>query len=424
MTPEWIDRNVRDARERTFEIIADLDDEQLIPPRLEGINPFLWEIGHVAFFQERFVLRREGKPSIRSDAEALWDSIAIPQVCRWDLPVPSREETLAYMRGVRDGCLERLHGPGGDAPEELYYQAYALFHEDMHDEAFLYTRQALGLPAPELPSAPAVADRAGPLPGDVEVPGGRYRLGAEPEGQFVFDNEKWAHDVELAPFSIARAPVTQGEFAAFVDDGGYERPELWTAAGWAWRTAMQVDRPLYWRRGTDGWERRAFDRWVPLEPHHAMVHVSRYEAEAYCEWAGRRLPTEAEWEVAASWDPATGTQRRMPWADGDLPDASRANVDHGAFGTVDVGALPAGESPLGCRHMIGNVWEWTDTVFEPYPGFELDPYREYSSISFYTHRVLRGGCWASRGRLLRNSWRNFFMPFRRDVFAGFRTCRR
>jgi iron(II)-dependent oxidoreductase len=172
---------------------------------------------------------------------------------------------------------------------------------------------------------------------------------------------------------------------------------------------------VYWEEGR---VQRRYDSLQPLAPHEPVIHVCWYEAEAYCNWAGRRLPTEAEWELAA----ATPAKRRFPWGDSP-PDARRANLDARAGGPVDVAAHPEGDSAYGCRQMVGNVWEWTATDFAPYPGFVVDPYKEYSQPWFSSpHKVLRGGCWATRGRLLRNTWRNFYPPDRRDVLAGFRTC--
>jgi gamma-glutamyl hercynylcysteine S-oxide synthase len=412
---------VTDARDRSLALVADLSDAQLMGPRLPTVSPLLWEIGHAAWFQEKWVLRDGGRlPSIRSDADALWDSMAIPHDVRWDLPLPSREETFNYSRQVLARCLETLEQP--DGPRRMLH-LLTLFHEDMHTEAFTYTRQTLAYPPPAfLPALPPARAEAGPLPGDVHLPGGEFRLGAEPEAPFVFDNEQWSHPVEVAPFAIARAPVTQGEFAAFVEDGGYRREALWSPEGWAWRAEAGAEQPLYWRRGGGGgWERRDFDRWARLEPHRPALHVNWHEAGAYCRWAGRRLPTEAEWEMAASWDPAAGRKRRYPWGD-TAPGEEHANLDWRGRGCVDVAAFPAGDSPAGCRQMIGNVWEWVTDTFAPYPGFEPGPYREYSEPWFHTHKVLRGGCWATRSRLIRTTWRNFYQPHRRDVWAGFRTC--
>jgi iron(II)-dependent oxidoreductase len=421
-TPEVLAAWVRDARRRTLELIADLDDGQLLGPQLATVNPPLWEVGHVAWFQERWVLRHAaGRPPLRPHADALYDSAAVAHDSRWGLPLPPRDQTLGYLAQVEEQVLDRL--ARGPRPDEVYFTLLAVFHEDMHAEAFTYTRQSLGYPAPRLSGC--VASPAGrgdaPWDGDAAVAGGTFPLGAEPDEPFVFDNEKWAHPVALRPFAIARAPVTQAEFAAFVEDEGYRRRDLWGAAGWAWRGRAAAEAPLYWRREAGCWQRRDFDRWVALEPHRPAVHVNWYEADAYCRWAGRRLPTEAEWEAAASWPPEGGRKRHFPWGRG-APTLDRANLDARALGCVGVAADPAGDSPCGCRQLTGNVWEWTADDFLPYPGFVADPYKEYSAPWFGDHKVLRGGCWATRGRLLRNTWRNFYRPDRRDVFAGFRTC--
>jgi iron(II)-dependent oxidoreductase len=415
---EW----VSDARERTCALIADLTPGQLLGPGLPHVNPLLWEIGHVAWFQERWVLRHAaGQPPIRADGDALYDSAAVPHDTRWDLPLPGLDETLRYMGQVRDRVLERLR-QCEPSREDRYFTLLSVFHEDMHTEAFTYTRQTLGYPAPPLGMENSHGKEAGPLPGDVGIPGGSFRLGATPDEPFVFDNEKWAHPVAVRPFAIAKAPVTQAEFAAFVADDGYRRRPLWSPEGWRWREEAGADCPVYWRREPGGgWLRRDFDRWVGLEPHRPVIHVNWYEADAYCRWARRRLPSEAEWEMAAAADPGRGPKRRFPWGAAP-PTPDHANLDGRAMGCVDVGALPAGDSTGGCRQMIGNVWEWTADDFRPYPGFVADPYKEYSAPWFGTHKVLRGGCWATRGRLLRNTWRNFYRPDRRDVWAGFRTC--
>ncbi len=425
---------VSDARQRTLELVADLTDEQMIGPRLPIVNPLLWEIGHTAWFQEKWVLRHVGREkSFRADADSLYDSMAIPHDTRWDLPLPSREATLEYLRAARDRVIEKLQSRDPGA-EFLYHVAYTVFHEDMHNEAFTYARQTLGYPAPRLSlsaaeAAPSSVEAAAPLPGDAEVPGGEFLLGAAPDEPFVFDNEKWAHPVEVKPFVIARAPVTQGEFLAFVEDAGYRREELWTREGWAWREAAAAEHPVYWRKESSGdWLRRDFDRWVRLEPHRPVIHVNWHEAQAYCRWAGRRLPTEAEWEAAAAGEtasdggPLSSRKRRYPWGES-FPGADRANLDARAMGCFAVGALAAGDSAAGCRQMLGNVWEWTASDFLPYPGFVADPYQEYSEPWFRTHKVLRGGCWVTRARLLRNTYRNYYTPDRRDVWAGFRTCR-
>ncbi|GEJ58080.1 ergothioneine biosynthesis protein EgtB [Anaeromyxobacter diazotrophicus] len=361
---------MEEARRRTLQLEAAAAESELAVPRLAIVNPPLWELGHVGWFQEKWVLRHAaGRPPLRPDGDAFYDSAAVPHDARWELALPGRAETLSYLREVEREVLALV--AGGAA--ERYFVELSVFHEDMHFEAMAFTRQTLARSAPPLP--PAAAGRAGAeLAGDVPVEGGTRLVGARAGDGFVFDNEKWAHPVALAPFAIARAPVSQGRFAEFVEDGGYRRRELWGEAGWRWRAAAEAAAPVYWARRDGGWARRDFDRWVPLEPDRPMVHACWYEAEAWCRWAGRRLPSEAEWEAAA-----------------------------GAF-------------------TWGAVWEWTASDFLPYPGFSPDPYREYSQPWFGSHKVLRGGSFATPRRLLRATFRNFYTPDRRDPWAGFRTC--
>lgn len=421
---------VQDTRERTLALVADLDDTQLEVPYLPLVNPFRWELGHVAFFYEAFVLQILGHAEpLLAGAADLYDSFKIDHEDRWSLPLPSRAQTLAYLQRVCDALVERLQGHTPNAVATYLY-LLSVLHEDMHGEALTYMRQTLSYPAPPLGSRRPEELGGGPLPGDVDIPGGTFSLGATPDQPFLFDNEKWAHPVAVAPFRIARAPVTNAEFAAFVEDGGYQRREWWSYQGWVWRTKAKAEHPLYWQRDGQGWLRRHFDTLVPLEPHAPVVHVTWYEAEAYCNWAGRRLPTEAEWELAASAEPTadgtgiTGRKRRYPWGD-EPPTPERANLDSRFLGCVDVGAFAAGDSAFGCRQMAGNIWEWTADAFYPFPGYVVDyPYREYSAPWFGYRKVLKGGAWATRSRLAYNTYRNFFPPARNDVFAGFRTCAR
>ncbi|MDQ6653969.1 MAG: SUMF1/EgtB/PvdO family nonheme iron enzyme, partial [Acidobacteriota bacterium] len=225
-----------------------------------------------------------------------------------------------------------------------------------------------------------------------------------------------------------KTAVTNAEFRHFVEDAGYRRSEFWTATGWQWRRSAGAEHPVYWRyEGNGRWLRRNFDEWVALEERLPIIHVNWYEAHAYCRWSGRRLPTEAEWELSASSEPTGGSRsttthkRRYPWGN-DSSTAERANLDWSAMGCIPVDSLPAGDSAFGCRQMIGNVWEWTASDFTPYPGFAPGPYKEYSEPWFGDHKVLRGGCWVTRSYLIHNAYRNFYPPDRRDVLAGFRTC--
>ncbi|HEX6828913.1 MAG TPA: SUMF1/EgtB/PvdO family nonheme iron enzyme, partial [Burkholderiales bacterium] len=344
----------------------------------------------------------------------------VPHGIRWDLPLPTLEQTLGYLERVLAAVLEGIEG-GQAGPETAYFAQLAAFHEDMHNEAFDMMRQLLGYAPPAHCREPAPG--AASWPGDAEVPGGEFMLGAQLGDGFVFDNEKWAHPVQVRPFRIARAPVTHREFAAFVEDGGYARSELWSAAGWRWRERAGAVAPACWCGRPGDWRLRWFDRELPLPPDAPVMQVSWHEAQAWCRWAGRRLPGEAEWELAAAETPGGDGRRRYPWGDAP-PDAKRANLLGVAGAPADVAAYAEGDSGRGCRQMLGNVWEWTASDFLPYPGFVVDPYRDYSAPWFASHKVLRGGSFASAPRLLRNTFRNFYTPDRRDVFAGFRSCAR
>jgi gamma-glutamyl hercynylcysteine S-oxide synthase len=418
---------LRGTRARTRELTDDLSSQQLMGPMLPIVNPVLWEIGHVGWFHEYWTLRHvHDATPILDHADALWNSSTVAHDTRWDLDLPDRNGVFGFLAQVLERQLDRLDR-GVDASGRYFYEL-AIRHEDMHVEALAYTRQTLGYPAPaHVGGAPDAAPRAGAFSGDAEVPGGRWRLGSTAADGFVFDNEKWAHAVELKPFRIAKAPVTNSEFAAFVEAGGYRARDFWNLEGWAWRERARAERPVYWLPKHDGkWMWRRHTRTEELAPDAPVVFVNWHEAQAWCRWAGRRLPTEAEWEAAAVGELAgDGTRlaevkRRWPW--GEALSDGRANVDFACGAPIDVAAFPAGDSAFGCRQMIGNVWEWTASEFLPFPGFAPDPYADYSQPWFGTRKVLRGGAWATSARLARPLYRNFFTPERNDVIAGFRTC--
>jgi iron(II)-dependent oxidoreductase len=435
LTTEQLVAHLLEARARLLELIADLDDQQMIGPRLAIVNPLRWEIAHVAHFQEFWLLRHLRshepiQPAPNLDSDKLYDSARVHHDTRWDLPLPSKQVTIDYTQRILDRVCEEVlkHPAKPDAVgyDDNYFLHLSLLHEDMHNEAITYTRQTLGyvrspafrrnLSFAEQPPKGGTTNGLG----DAFIPGGTFRLGSELDSGFVFDNELSAHEVTVAPFAISRAAVSNAEFLAFVEDGGYRRQEFWSDEGWRWRASVNADHPVYWRQADGKWQRRVFDQWVSFEPTLPVLHVNWFEADAYCRWAGRRLPTEAEWEMTASLD-ASGSKRSFPWGD-EAPTPERANLDWLAGGLLPVDALPAGDSEFGVRQMIGNVWEWTATDFAAFDGFEPGPYKEYSAPWFGDHKVLRGGCWATRSRLIRNGYRNFYKPDRRDVWAGFRTC--
>ena len=420
VSAETLVHDLTDARTRTLALLAGLSDAELMGPKSPLLNPLRWEAGHLAWFHEYWILRQlDRRAPLVADTDKLYDSTRIAHDTRWDLPLLSMPDTLAYLSAVHLALVERLATRALTERDAYFYQL-TIFHEDMHTEAFLYMRQTLGYPAPKLPGCNPTFYDAGPWPGDVAIAGGALQLGATPNDGFVFDNEKWAHPVTVAPFRIARAPVTNLEYLAFVEAEGYSNRAYWDDAGWRWRADAGLTAPIYWRRHDGQWQARRFDRFEPLPPNAPVVHVSWHEAAAYCRYAKRRLPTEAEWEMAAACGPGDDGKRYYPWGDM-TPARLLANLGN-RNGCLDVGALPEGDSACGCRQLLGNVWEWTASDFLPYPGFTPDPYEEYSAPWFGARKVLRGGSWATPARLMRNTWRNFFPPERNDIFAGFRTC--
>ena len=428
-SPEDLIKQLTDARARTCALIDQLSEEQLIGPRLPTINPLRWEIGHAAYFYEFWVLRHHfNEPALIAGIDELFDSIHIPHDSRWDLKLPTLADTIKYMQQVKDRVVHHLSNGKQDAVRD-YLTQYAIFHEDMHCEAFTYTRQTLKYPEPKISLNLKPSANIDQATGDALIPGGSFLLGAESSDNFIFDNEKWSHEKTVSPFKISKAAVSNGQFEQFVNAGGYRQREYWCNEGWQWLSDNDVKHPVYWKfdEQANHWKVRLFDQWKNMQTKSAVVNVNWYEANAYCQWAKRRLPSELEWEVAASAVPThnnaalNSNKRYYPWGD-DVPTSEHANFNGETLGPIDVNAKSAGDSAFGCRQMLGNVWEWTNSIFSPYPGFTPDMYEDYSQPLFGKTRVLRGGCWATRARLMRNTWRNYYGPERNDVFAGFRTC--
>ncbi len=421
-TPASLAGALQDSRRFLLHAVEGLRAEDWRVPRLPIVNPVAWELGHVGWFQERWILRHlGGRAALLSKGDLLYNSSEVHHHTRWDLELPGPRATLDTMDRILERVLERLESVEWTAEEKAFH-LLALFHEDMHGEALIYLRQTLGYPGPRhrgTPQAPQGAE----IEGDIAFPRGTLVAGASPEEVFAFDNEQWAHEVEVQPFALARRPVTEAEFLEFLEDGGYTRREFWSEPGWAWKQSERAQHPVYWSRRSDKtWQVRRYDEWSPIGPRLPVVNVNAFEAEAWCRWAGRRLPTETEWQYAASLSaPSSGPPRRYPWG-AEAPGPDRAHLDLETPHPISVDALALGDSAHGCRGMLGNVWEWTASAFLPYPGFAPGAYADYSLPWFETHRVLRGGSFATRSRLLHNGLRNFFLPERRDVFAGFRSA--
>lgn len=357
---EWI----AEARAVTWAWLGDLTGERVLGPRDPLLNPPLWEVAHLAWFWEKWLLREGDTARVASglvpQTDSLYDSMAVPHDTRWDIPLLPWRAAWQYLDAVLAEVDARL-AAALLTDEMAYFVQLCVFHHDMHNEAFAIRRQMQGDLSVAM-ARKALGDKAlGPMPGagrgDIAFPKGARALGAHKRGGFVFDNEKWAHEVRFAEFAIASHPVSQGEFAEYLTETG-------------------ATPPPYWRCVEGNWQLRRFDHWQALDVDAPAAHVSAVDAEAYCAWAGRRLPTELEWEHARS-------------------------------------ALSA----------TGQVWEWTASVFAPYPGFTPDPYADYSAPWFDgTFRVLRGASIATAARNQWPTWRNFYKPQRSDMFCGFRTC--
>jgi iron(II)-dependent oxidoreductase len=401
-----------ETRTRTLSLVGHLDDDALERVHSPLMSPLVWDLGHIAAYEDLWLVHRAGGlPLLRPDLAEIYDAFETPRAVRGELPLLRREEAIAYLAAVRERALavvahERL---GDGVLHEL-----VLRHEQQHSETMLQTMELAHLPAPPLRETPSGGSPERSWSGLelLDVPAGPCTLGAGEDG-FAYDNERPRHAVELPAFRIGRTPVTNATWLSFAEGGGYERREWWSDEGWAWKEQYDIARPAGWT--PDGREWR-MDRCEPLDPDRPVVHVSWFEADAFARAHGARLPTEAEWEKAATWDQAAQAARHEPPA--------AANIDQRLFGTAPAGADPAGASPAGCLGTIGDVWEWTASRFGGYPGFVAHPYREYSEVFFGgDFRVLRGGSWATRARVATPTFRNWDHPQRRQIFAGVRIAR-
>jgi gamma-glutamyl hercynylcysteine S-oxide synthase len=390
-TKEAIADRLDEARRRTLQLVEPLSDEQLNTVYSEILSPLAWDLGHIANFEELWLVQTIGRREpMRGELGRFYDAIENPRATRNELPILRGDELRSYMSGVRERTLDVLDEVDIEDGEDLVRDGFVydliLAHEHQHNETMLQLLQMVERYEPVERLDPVPAEPDGPEM--VRVEGGEIEIGAGPEG-YAYDNERPRHQIELAPFEIDRNAVTNGAYASFVDETGAEPP-------------------LYWERdGEGGWVRTAMGRTLPLDPEHPVVHIDHAAAEAFAAWAGKRLPTELEWEAAAQG-----------------ADPERANLDHLAFGTVPASAHTDARSDCGAVQMLGNVWEWTSSDFTGYPGFEAYPYDEYSKVFFGPeHKVLRGGAWATRRDVIRTTFRNWDLPIRRQIFAGVRCAR-
>jgi iron(II)-dependent oxidoreductase len=406
------------ARDRTL-LLTDHDEAELLRQHNPLMSPLVWDLAHIGQQEDLWLLRRGDARRwglLPPDVDALYDAFTHPRAERVRLPLLPPVEARAFCREVRGRVLDRLDAlSGADDPFDF---AMVVSHEQQHDETMLQTMQLRAGPPLLGTGSPLPAGRAGVAGTSVLVPGGEFVLGVDAADEpFSLDNERPAHRVDVPAFRIGRVPVTNGEYAAFVADGGYATPRWWSERGWAHRSEAGLERPQSW--GSDG-TRTRFGLVEELPADEPVQHVTFFEAEAYAAWAAARLPTEVEWEKAAVWDPATGRRRRFPWGTAE-PSPALANLGGTALRPAPVGAYPASASAYGVEQLMGDVWEWTSSSFEAWPGFRPMLYRQYSAPFFGgDHRVLRGGSWAVGASVLRPSFRNWDHPVRRQVFSGFR----
>lgn len=420
--PEFLER----ARAETIsltELVEDRDLNRLLHP---DFSPLRWHLGHIAAYEARWILREAGGlDSPEPEFDHLFDPRRGSKEGRVHLP--SRDQLLSYGRRVREASLRVIETAAPDHPNPLLRDGYIGWlvyeHERQHQEILTFLLQMVPLEALRTPDSWRSA-----IPGSepsetlITVPSGAFRMGSDGR-RFAYDNERSEHTVELDDYRIRRAPVTEYQFAAFIADGGYREESFWTSEGWRWKQERGIAGPRGWSpTEAGGWTiRTLFEIRRPMAGY-PVVGVSCHEAEAFCRWEGSRLPSEAEWERAASWEAETSSVRRFPWGE-DLPTPDRANTDCRSWGTRPISSSPPGTSPVGCLDLAGQVWEWTASTFAPYPGFRPFPYEGYSQAWFDgAHRVLRGGSWATAGHLCRNTFRNWYHPHVREIHAGFRTA--
>ncbi|MGZ6883787.1 MAG: ergothioneine biosynthesis protein EgtB [Nocardioidaceae bacterium] len=425
---QYVADELERVRQRSFGLTTTvLDEDELLAQHSRLMSPLVWDLAHVGNYEELWLLRAAaGIEAMRPELDSIYDAFEHPRAARPQLPMLRPDEAGDYIGLVRRKVLGALKDLRLDAGDPLLDDGFVfgmvLQHEHQHDETMLATHQ-LRRGVPVLPDGDALPAPVAPVTTtEVVVPAGPFTMGTSAD-PWSYDNERPAHQRHLGAFAIDTTPVTNAAYRAFVEAGGYDDERLWGEAGWRWRCESGKRAPAFWIREGGSWLRRRFGRVEPLPDAEPVQHVCWHEADAYARWAGRRLPTEAEWEKAASWDPATATKRRFPWGD-DGPTPDRANLGQQRFRPVQAGSFPAGASPYGVLQMLGDVWEWTSSEFTGYPGFTSFPYKEYSEVFFDEgYKVLRGGCWATDPLAVRTTFRNWDHPIRRQIFAGFRTAR-
>ena len=409
--------NLDQARTRTLQL-TDLDEPTLVAQHDPLMSPLVWDLAHIGQ-QEELWLLRAGDPRrpgmLPPDVDSLYDAFKHPRAERPSLPLLPPVAARKYCYDVRGRVFDLLEKTADD-PIDLFPAAMVVQHEQQHDETMLATLQ-LRKASPVIFGEPVPPGRA--LGGErVFVPSGEFVLGVDGTHEpFSLDNERPAHLVEVPSFWIARVPVTNAQWSEFIAAGGYDQPQWWSKPGWKRRGDAGLERPKFWN--ADG-TRTRFGIQESIPPDEPVQHVSYFEADAFAKWSGARLPSEIEWEKACAWDPVARARRTWPWGSS-RPTSDLANLGGRTLRPAPVGAYPASKSAYGVEQMIGDVWEWTSSDFQPWPGFRPMIYRQYSEPFFgQSYKVLRGGSWAVAPSTIRPSFRNWDYPIRRQIFAGVR----
>jgi gamma-glutamyl hercynylcysteine S-oxide synthase len=423
-----------EARERTLLLLSGLSDEDLHRQHDPLMSPIIWDVGHVAHFEELWLTQNLDGAIEFSEMPGMYNPFEHPRATRASLALPTLAQMTERLREIRERVLDRLDSLEWNDDNPLLKGGYvynmALQHEYQHNETILQTLQlkkgepykaprTISFAHPGQPNRREQATGQGEM---VSFEGGRVMIGTDDRAA-AYDNERPQHEIDLRPFFIDRTAVTNGQYLDFISDGGYERGEFWSDGGHHWLAETGAVAPKHWFRDGDAWFHRIMDVTRVVDSSSPVCHVCYHEAEAFARWSGKRLPTEFEWEAAASWDPSTKRARSFPW--GDTAATIRfANIDQLSFDIAPVDTYDDNVSPIGCYGMIGDVWEWTSSDFGGYPGFQSFPYKEYSEEFFGAdYKVLRGGSWATRPGAVRTTFRNWDYPIRRQIFSGFRCAR-
>lgn len=413
------------TRARSVALTDAVDDSELVRQHSRIMSPLVWDLAHVGNQEELWLVRDVGgREPVRADIDHLYDAFKHARPDRVALPLldpPAARDYIGEVRRKVMDVLERTPLEGRRLVAHGFAFGMIVQHEQQHDETMLATHQLRAGPAALHAPAPQ-PQRATDLPAEVLVPAGEFTMGTCTE-PWALDNERPAHRARTDAFWLDTTPVTNRAYREFIEDGGYHTPRWWSERGWAHRCAAQFLAPQYWHRDGGAWWRTRFGVIEPVPDDEPVMHVCFFEAQAYAAWAGKRLPTEVEWEKAARFDPATGCSRRYPWGDED-PTTAHANLGQRHLQPAPAGSYPAGASPFGAHQLIGDVWEWTSAGFTGYPGFIPFPYPEYSQVFLGgDYRMLRGGSFGTDAVACRGTFRNWDHPIRRQIFVGFRCVR-